>query len=75
MNGIGLVACNSQHSTRMLQATALLLAAATFNIMLKVAFKNSVESSTNRMQHVAVLPLWNAALRIILLNLINATIS
>ena len=48
---------------RMLQATALLLAAATFNIMLKVAFNNSVESSTNRMQHVAVLPQWNTAFK------------
>ena len=48
---------------RMLQATALLLVAAAFNIMLKVAFNNnSVESSTNRMQHVAVLPQWNTAL-------------
>ena len=46
---------------RMLQATALLLVAAAFNIMLKVAFNNSVESSTNRMQHVAVLPQWNTA--------------
>ena len=46
---------------RMLQATALLLVAAAFNIMLKVAFNNSVESSTNRMQHVVVLPQWNTA--------------
>ena len=46
---------------RMLQATALLHVAAAFNIMLKVAFNNSVESSTNRMHHVAVLPQWNTA--------------
>ena len=31
-------------------------------MMLKVAFNNFVESSTNRMQHVAELPQWNTAL-------------
>ena len=56
------------HSTvnivrRMQQATTMLLVAAAFNIMLKAAFNIFVESSTNRMQHVAVLPQWNTALR------------
>ena len=35
--------------------------AAAFNIMLKVSFNNFIESSTNRMPHVAVLPQWNTA--------------
>ena len=57
------------HSTvnivrRMQQATTMLLVAAAFNIMLKAAFNIFVESSTNRMQHVAVLPQWNTALRL-----------
>ena len=43
----------------MQQATALLIDAAAFNMMLEVAFNNFVESSTNRKQHVAMLPQWN----------------
>ena len=50
---------------RMQQATALLLVAAAFNIMLKVAFNNFIDSSTNRMQHVDVLPQWNTALTLL----------
>ena len=42
----------------MQQATALLLVAAAF----KVALNNFVESPTNLMQHVAVLPQWNNTL-------------
>ena len=56
------------HSTvnivrRMQQATTMLLVAAAFNIMLKAAFNIFVDSSTNRMQHVAVLLQWNTALK------------
>ena len=44
----------------------MLLVAAAFIRMLKAAFNSFVESSTNRMLHVAVLPQWNPALRSVL---------